>query len=830
MQPLLDEAIQRKHTSACLWETVQGPMTWQHFCRIAYRDVNILTCNYEPEPIPSLLVSSSEHDWLSVSPYAIKFWDKLCIEPYSKQKNIAYCVMCPDSETILTSVRKYLKEFNSVYELCRLGFHRPALRISHDNGIMKVPFGNKDVHDVDAETEVWFKQFKNQTLVNKLKAYFATFKRLAKLVKQCNIDSSLYDEQRKTEVVHTTQQSSNNSNSQQQQPQQYHQQQQQQQQQQNNVDYQDMSPLHNDLMDNSSSTTNQMTSLFGNNDDFNHYAAFDNPDGINSGPAPQTFSSMSQPTSQMNSSNRHMTPSGTIPSQYSQTNPAQAQSTASLQPAPIKPVSQSTYNLNLIVYIVDPFECTSDTTEDHTKLKRLIDLTLFNSYLDFLNSLSNETTKQRITFQMLPLNIIMDMYVNNDDDLKLNMHRSQAFNVFSSIKRYYMPHMPRSKNLTGFGPAAFDEKYLKENFNQNLRMQFYSPPFILAPNHTSLYKAGVGGKGGVVGTDTTGSLLQTNSGGSSTTAKPTTANASGQQSIGPMGSGAGGAHDLMKNFNKLSGTSIGSNLLMQQFLQLNYSYYDQSNVLYVGYCLSDDQRYLLASCCDENGELVESTSINVQVTERHRRRAQHARRIGLRKLWEFIMRVVAQTCKPWRLVIGRLGRLGHSELAGWGCLLSKKNLQRVCQQLKDTCESCNIIGNTEMPCILSACLISMEKCSSVCIYPESFSREDKNAAGLSQQASQHLQGVSCTHILTFPASAIIQTSVTANTKEDQNKDDFFDFFKFDDGENDLDLFVEESHNKGFNDSALIDSDGNNLKEKVCACLFLDYLLLSCRNG
>jgi len=110
--------------------------------------------NYEPEPIPALLVSSSEKDWLTVSPYAIKFWDKLNLEPYSKSKNIAYVVLVPDfsadlndfnlinnpnmmSKTSeshqesddmsdLNQIHDYFKEFNSVYELCRLGVHRPA--------------------------------------------------------------------------------------------------------------------------------------------------------------------------------------------------------------------------------------------------------------------------------------------------------------------------------------------------------------------------------------------------------------------------------------------------------------------------------------------------------------------------------------------------------------------------------------------------------------------------------------------------------------------------------------------------------------------------------
>ena len=126
--------------------------------------------------------------------------------------------------------------------------------------------------------------------------------------------------------------------------------------------------------------------------------------------------------------------------------------------------------------------------------------------------------------------------------------------------------------------------------------------------------------------------------------------------------------------NGVSGSSAAAstpNLINSNYLTTQ-PHQQQCNVLYVSYCLSDDQRFLLTSCCDENGELVESTSISIEVDERLKRTQPHTRRIGLRKLWEFIMVIISQTCKPWRLVIGRLGRMGHAELRGWACLLSKK--------------------------------------------------------------------------------------------------------------------------------------------------------------
>ena len=41
------------------------------------------------------------------------------------------------------------------------------------------------------------------------------------------------------------------------------------------------------------------------------------------------------------------------------------------------------------------------------------------------------------------------------------------------------------------------------------------------------------------------------------------------------------------------------------------------NVLFVGYCLSHDQRWLLASCTDQHGELLETCIISIDVPNRY---------------------------------------------------------------------------------------------------------------------------------------------------------------------------------------------------------------------
>ena len=89
------------------------------------------------------------------------------------------------------------------------------------------------------------------------------------------------------------------------------------------------------------------------------------------------------------------------------------------------------------------------------------------------------------------------------------------------------------------------------------------------------------------------------------------------------------------------------------------SYIYFSTVLFVHYCLSEDQRHLLASLSDDRGELVKTTVINIDIPNRARRKKASARRVGLSRLWDWILSVVSLSLVPWRLVIGRLGRIGN---------------------------------------------------------------------------------------------------------------------------------------------------------------------------
>ena len=181
-----------------------------------------------------------------------------------------------------------------------------------------------------------------------------------------------------------------------------------------------------------------------------------------------------------------------------------------------------------------------------------------------------------------------------------------------------------------------------------------------------------------------------------------------------------------------------------------------SSVLYVSYCISEDQRWLLASATDDRGELLETTAISIYVPNRSRRRKASPRKHGLQKLMDFILGIMSIGVTPWRLVVGRVGRIGHGELESWSTLLSRKSLVRASNQLKDACKQCSYQYPVDTPCVLSACLVSLEPDSCLRLMPDQFTPDERFGAAGSSSSLSTPQDVSCTHILVFPTSATTQ--------------------------------------------------------------------------
>lgn len=61
------------------------------------------------------------------------------------------------------------------------------------------------------------------------------------------------------------------------------------------------------------------------------------------------------------------------------------------------------------------------------------------------------------------------------------------------------------------------------------------------------------------------------------------------------------------------------------------------------------------------------SGVSTHFFHRARRKKGSVRRLGLQKLWDWCLGLVQMTSVPWRVVIGRLGRIGHGELKGKDC-------------------------------------------------------------------------------------------------------------------------------------------------------------------
>lgn len=78
---------------------------------------------------------------------------------------------------------------------------------------------------------------------------------------------------------------------------------------------------------------------------------------------------------------------------------------------------------------------------------------------------------------------------------------------------------------------------------------------------------------------------------------------------------------------------------------------EECAVLYLSYCLSEDQSWLLAAATDDRGEIFETATINIDIPNRKRRKRASARRIGLQKLMDFILSVMSQGVSKKQFII-----------------------------------------------------------------------------------------------------------------------------------------------------------------------------------
>ncbi|KAG8224142.1 hypothetical protein J437_LFUL005476 [Ladona fulva] len=701
LRPLLQDAVQKKCTTH-LWDapyTVSGPLTWRQFHRLAGRGTDD---RCEPQPIPSLIVGY-EKDWLSLSPYALHYWEKLLLEPYSYARDVAYVVVAPDNEYILQKVRSYFRELSATYEVCRLGRHCPITKVLRD-GILRV--GKTAALKLAKEpVDDWFNLLGENYTSNMLKLYAQVCRHhLAPHLSQVPMDRTLLDPH---EGSGTSSSSSSSSSG-------------------------VPSNRHPDHRSTSSPMPPPPPSTPDSSGAGSLQPPGSIPDKAPSTPKPEPPDGDASFPRESSASNSGSGPEGCHSNEDDEGEP----------PA-------------IVVYLVEPFSLTATNEEEEEDLQRLACLGLMrcfttiislesilelaksrdhNKHNDHMRALALSVFSQcrRLmahTSNIISLESILELAKSRDHNKHNDHMRALALSVFSQCRRL-MAHTSNVKSLTGFGPAAAGDLFLKSKDDKNrAHFRLYTPPYVLAPSKDKA-ESGESFSSSAVGISSMG----------------------GGSGMGVVGSGVGGPG---------SGSSQSAD-------------YHHCSVLYVSYCLSGDQRWLLASCIDERGEVFETSSINIEIPNRCklmiknaswsyrlRRKKASARRIGLQKLMDWILGVMSQSVQPWRLVVGRIGRIGHGELKGWSWLLSRKSLLKASKHLKELCRQCALGYPGEAPCILSACLVSFEPDSALRLMPDQFTPDERFSQTSVNCALSTPQDVTSTHILVFPTSATTQSSQTA---------------------------------------------------------------------
>ena len=95
--------------------------------------------------------------------------------------------------------------------------------------------------------------------------------------------------------------------------------------------------------------------------------------------------------------------------------------------------------------------------------------------------------------------------------------------------------------------------------------------------------------------------------------------------------------------------------------------------------------------------------------------------------------------------------------SGWSVLLSRKALKRASKDLREMC-----CWHSDVPSILSACLVSMEPDSNLRLMTDQYTPDERFGQNASNCQLSTPRDASCTHILVFPTSAKAQVTLTKN--------------------------------------------------------------------
>lgn len=604
--PVLQGSFNKKYMTR-MWEApyaIQGPLTWRQFHRLA----STHSGQCEPQPIPSIIVGH-EKEWLSVSPFAIQYWDQLMLEPYSYTRDVAYIVVAPDNDYIVDEAKQFFKELSTMYEMCKLGRHCP---IKGCDGVLRS--GKNTTEVVNDEFEELYALFEDNKSIEIIKSYVQT----------C---------------------------------------------QQHLVPYLTNLPSDkNSILDPEPEGFNIKDFCYRDKSMSSPMFQPDTPEFSYGGGESKEQSSSFETECDSNAS-------------YSNAQ------TPTAAPVPNEPIVLTNQNEDeippcIIIYVLNPLSFGHESED----LQRLSCIALLRSYSKILNVIP-DSIRNNIKLQIISMESILEMGQNCDLLRANDEMRCLALSIFSQCRRS-LTHDVTAKILTGFGTAANLQMVIKnKDCNNRSPYKLYAPPYILSGREETIESTEVFG--------------------ASTVDTP-------------------------------------------------------SSVLYCNYCLSEDQKWLLAVATDERGELLETTTINIEVAnidQNANNRADSVRRQSLQKLMDFIVGIISQTSQQWRIVIGRVGRIGHGELKAWSWLLCKSSLVKISKQLKDVCDQCSMMYLHSCPSIVSACLLTLEPDTSFRILSDQFTPDERFSQIAMQSTLSTPSDLSCTHILVLPINASAQVNI-----------------------------------------------------------------------
>jgi len=111
----------------------------------------------EALPPPDVLVGLDD-SWLKTSAAALPMWEKASLAPYSSAKTVKYYTLHPRQQHLLEHLVSFLRDLESMYELCQLGSHKqgPVLSSSPRNALGEVSLDSVllTMADEDKEQEI----------------------------------------------------------------------------------------------------------------------------------------------------------------------------------------------------------------------------------------------------------------------------------------------------------------------------------------------------------------------------------------------------------------------------------------------------------------------------------------------------------------------------------------------------------------------------------------------------------------------------------------------------------------------------------------------------